>query len=208
VATRILLVEDHTIVREGLRALLAAHSDLEVVGECADGRSAVARAAELDPDVVLMDLSLPELDGVAATAAIVAARPQTRVLVLSMHGGAEHVRPAIRAGASGYLVKGAGLADLVAAVRAVARGEGFFSPQAAKALLTRTGDERPELTPREHQVLKLVVEGLSSAEIADALQVSAKTVEGYRSRLMEKLGAHNTATLVRHAIRLGLVPVE
>lgn len=208
VPTRILLVEDHTIVREGLRALLAAHPDLEVVGECADGRSAVEQAVSLAPDVVLMDLSLPGLHGVEATRAIVAARPQTRVLVLSMYGGDEHVRPAVRAGASGYLVKGAGCADVVAAIRAVAQGEGFFSPQAAKAMLARPGGDETDLTPRERQVLQLVVDGLSSAEIARELQVSVKTVEGYRSRLMDKLGANNVAALVRHAIRLGLVPPE
>ena len=205
VTTRVLLVEDHTIVREGLRSLLASHDDVEVVGECADGRSAISEARRLSPDVVLMDLSLPEIDGVEATREIVGAQPATRVLVLSMHGGEEHVRPAIRAGARGYLVKGAGLADVVAGIRAVARGEGFFSPQAARAMLERPTDESAELTPREREVLVLVVDGLSSAEIAKTLHLSVKTVEGHRSRLMDKLGANNAAAMVRAAIRLGIV---
>lgn len=206
---RVLLVEDHTIVREGLRALLTSHADLEVVGECADGASAITEARRLAPDVVLMDLSLPGASGVEATRAIKEASPPTRVLVLSMHATGDYVRPAVRAGASGYLVKGAGLADVVAAIRAVARGDGFFSPQAARSLLPKgAAPEHPELTEREREVLGLVAEGLSSAEIARDLSISVKTVEAHRSRLMEKLDVTNAAALVKHAIRLGLVTIE
>lgn len=203
---RVLLVEDHTIVREGLRALLATSADLEVVGEADDGRVAVREALRLRPDVVVMDLGLPSLNGVDATAHIVRDAPGTRVLVLSMHGGPEHVRPAVRAGASGYLVKGAGLADLVRGIRAVAAGEAFFSPGAAAALIHEGGGA--SLSPRERQVLQMVGEGSSTAEIATRLRLSVKTIEGHRSRLMQKLEVSNVAGLVRHAVRLGLVRPE
>lgn len=192
-------------MREGLRALLAASEDLEVVGEADDGRVAVREALRLRPDVVVMDLGLPSLNGVDATAHIVRDAPGTRVLVLSMHGGPEHVRPAVRAGASGYLVKGAGLADLVRGIRAVAAGQAFFSPGAAAALIHEGG---ASLSPRERQVLQMVGEGSSSAEIASRLRLSVKTIEGHRSRLMQKLEVSNVAGLVRHAVRLGLVQPE
>ena len=204
---RVLLVEDHTIVREGLKAMLALEGDLEVVGEAADGEKAVALAKSLVPDVVVMDLSLPALNGVDATAAIVAACPSTRVLVLSMYGGPEHVRPAVRAGASGYLVKGTGVAELVSGIRAISRGEPWFSHGIA-AILLRADDGAGSLTPREREVLKLVAEGLSSAEIAKELDLSVKTVESHRSRIMTKLDVTNAAGLVREAIRLGLVSAD
>lgn len=204
---RVLLVEDHTIVREGLRALLAASDEVEVVGEAGDGRDAVREALRLRPDVVLMDLGLPSLNGVDATQHIVRDAPGTKVLVLSMHGGPEHVRPAVRAGASGYLVKGAGLADLVRGIRSVASGEAFFSPGAAAALI-QDGARDEALTAREREVLQMVGEGSSSAEIATKLRLSVKTIEGHRSRLMQKLGVPNVAGLVRHAVRLGLVRPE
>lgn len=206
---RVLLVEDHTIVREGLKAMLALHADVEVVGEAADGARAVEEAKRLEPDVVVMDLSLPALNGVEATAAIVAACPATRVLVLSMYGGPEHVRPALRAGASGYLVKGTGVADLVSGIRAIAKGEPWFSHGVA-ALLLRGGDAggASSLTPREREVLRLVAEGMSSNEIAKHLDLSVKTVESHRSRLMTKLDVTNAAGLVREAIRLGIITAE
>lgn len=200
-----MLVEDHTIVREGLRMLLEGQDDLEIVGEAGDGQEAVREAMRLRPDVVLMDLGLPVLNGVDATRHIVRDVEGARVLVLSMHGGEDHVRPALRAGASGYLVKGSGVADLLAGIRAVARGEAFLSPGAAAVLLREDRGEAM-LTPREREVLQLVAEGRSTAEVAKALRLSAKTVEGHRSRLMAKLGAQNAASLVRHAVRLGLLP--
>jgi DNA-binding NarL/FixJ family response regulator len=209
---RVLLVEDHTIVREGLRALLGNREDVELIGEAEDGQAAVEAAARLNPDVVVMDLNLPRLDGVEATRAIRANQPATQVLILSMYATEEHVRPAIRAGACGYLLKGSGLADLIAAIRAVAAGNAFFSPQVAKIVLEdsrRTagnpGDRAADLTPREREVLKLVAEGRSSPEIARELNLSVKTVEGHRGRIMAKLDAKNVAGLVRHAVRLGLV---
>ncbi|MFO0708407.1 MAG: response regulator transcription factor [Sandaracinus sp.] len=208
IRVRVLLVEDHTIVREGLKAMLALESDLEVVGEASDGNAAVKLAKELTPDVVVMDLSLPGLNGVDATGAIVAACPATRVLVLSMYGGPEHVRPAVRAGASGYLVKGTGVSELVSGIRAVAKGEPWFSHGITAILLRDADGGAGSLTPREREVLRYVAEGLSSAEIARTLDLSVKTVESHRSRIMTKLDVTNAAGLVREAIRLGLVSAD
>lgn len=214
---RVVLAEDHTIVREGLRALLDSRDDVVVVAEADNGKDAVAAATEHRPDVVVMDLNMPGLNGVDATKAIRDALPDTRVLILSMYSTEEHVRPAIRAGAGGYLLKGSGLSDLVAAITAVATGNAFFSPQVAKIVLDdsrrteRTGvNERAgaELTARERQILRLVAEGRSSPEIARDLNLSVKTVEGHRGRIMAKLDTKNVAGLVRHAIRLGLVSAD
>jgi len=214
---RVLLAEDHTIVREGLKALLDGCDDLVVVGEAVNGKQAVEQAKAHRPNVVCMDLNMPELNGVDATKAIRDALPDTHVLILSMYSTEEHVRPAIRAGAEGYLLKGQGLSDLVAAIKAVASGSAFFSPEVAKIVLddsrraARTGvNERAgtELTPRERQILKLVAEGNSSPEIARDLDLSVKTIEGHRGRIMSKLDTRNVAGLVRHAIRLGLVSAD
>ncbi|EDM75215.1 two component transcriptional regulator, LuxR family protein [Plesiocystis pacifica SIR-1] len=214
---RVLLVEDHTIVREGLKALLTATEDLEVVGEVADGRAAVEAAERLAPDVVVMDINMPKLDGVGATREIREKVNAPRVLILSMYDGEEYVRPAIRAGASGYLLKGSGLSDLVTAIREVAGGNAFFSPTVAKILLQESRGERSvkeapdpadSLTKREREVLTLVGEGKSSPEIAKILGLSVKTIEGHRGRIMAKLGVHNVAGLVRQAIRIGLVSAE
>jgi two-component system, NarL family, response regulator NreC len=214
---RVVLAEDHMIVREGLRALLEGRDDVVVVAEADDGEAAVKAAAEHRPDVVVMDLNLPNLNGVDATKQIRKAQPDTHVLILSMYSTEEHVRPAIRAGAEGYLIKGSGLSDLVAAIKAVSTGNAFFSPQVAKIVLDDSrratqagGNDRTgsELTPRERQILKLVAEGRSSPEIAKELNVSVKTVEGHRGRIMAKLDSRNVAGLVRHAIRLGLVSTD
>ena len=215
---RVVLAEDHTIVREGLRALLDVRDDIVVIAEVSDGRAAVDAVAEHKPDVVVMDLGMPELNGVDATRQIRKEHPQTQVLILSMHAGEEYVRPAIRAGASGYLLKGSGLSDLVAAIQAVANGDAFFSPAIAKIVLfesrrtDRTGSKEPTpgdaLTNREREILQLVAEGKSSPEIAKQLQLSVKTVEGHRGRIMAKLDVHHVAGLVRHAIRIGLVSAD
>ena len=208
---RVLLAEDHTILRQGLVALLSTQPGIEVVCEVEDGREAVSAALRLKPHVVVMDLSMPGLNGVDATRQIRRESPKTFVLVLSMHAGEEQVRPAIRAGASGYLLKGSGLSDLVAAIRAVAAGEGFLSPTVAKILLRDAqGDEESgggagPLSSREREVLQLVGEGKSSPEIAKLLHLSVKTVEGHRARIMSKLDIHDVAGLVRYAIRVGLV---
>ncbi len=212
---RVVLAEDHTIVHEGLRALLDVRDDIEVVAEVADGRAAVEAVAAHKPDVAILDLGMPELNGVDATRIIRKDHPTTQVLILSMHSGEEYVRPAIRAGASGYLLKGSGLSDLVAAIQAVSRGDAFFSPAIAKIVLHdsrrdgRTGGRDPQpgdaLTNREREILQLVAEGKSSPEIARQLSLSVKTVEGHRGRIMAKLDVHHVAGLVRHAIKIGLV---
>ncbi len=212
---RVVLAEDHTIVREGLRALLDVRDDIEVVAEVADGRAAVEAVVAHKPDVAILDLGMPELNGVDATRIIRKDYPTTQVLILSMHSGEEYVRPAIRAGASGYLLKGSGLSDLVAAIQAVSRGDAFFSPAIAKIVLHdsrrdgRAGGRDPQpgdaLTNREREILQLVAEGKSSPEIARQLSLSVKTVEGHRGRIMAKLDVHHVAGLVRHAIKIGLV---
>lgn len=206
---RVLLADDHPIVRKGLRALLAAHADIEVVAEADDGTTAVAEALRCGPDVAVMDLSMPGMHGVEAATRLREACPSVRVLVLSMHGGEEYVRPALRAGVRGYLVKGSDLADLVTAVRAVAGGDAYFSPSIARILLDEaTGQEVGGLTPREREVLQLVAQGRTSGEIAQALQISVKTVEGHRAKIMDRLNIRDVPGLVRYAIRAGLVALE
>ena len=214
---RVVLVDDHTIVREGLRALLHGREGIEIVGEAANALDAFELIAKLMPDVVVLDLTLPGLGGIEATERILAQWPQTRVLVLSMHDGEDFVRPAIRAGASGYVVKGSGLADLVTAIRAVASGQAFFSPAAARVLLADATGRPPAkermpalsaLTTREQQILQRVAEGQTSLVIATELGISAKTVEGHRAHIMTKLGLHDVPALVRFAVRTGLVSLD
>lgn len=207
---RVVIADDHTIVREGLRALLSSEADITVVGEASDGHDALQEVRRTQPDVVVMDLGMPRLNGVDAAQQIRNEHPKTQVVVLSMHGSEEFVRPAIRAGAAGYLVKGSGLSDLVAAIRAVHRGEAFFSPSITRLVLDRSAilaeSPRPnDLTNREREVLQLIAEGNSSADVARLLSLSVKTVESHRSHIMDKVGVRNVAGLVRHAVRLGLV---
>lgn len=207
---RVVLAEDHTIVREGVRALLEDRDDIEVVDEVADGRSAIESAVKHRPDVIVMDVGMPVINGVDATKKIREALPDTRVLMLSMYSNEEYVRPAIRAGANGYLLKGSGLSDLVQAIRSVATGDAFFSPEVAKVLLEDSREEqKPDplavLTKREREVLVHVAEGKSSPEIAKLLGLSVKTVEGHRGRIMAKLDIRNVAGLVRYAIKVGLI---
>lgn len=180
-----------------------------MIGEADDGDACVRECERLSPDVVVMDLSMPKLDGVSATRAVTALG--AKVLVLSMHGGDEYVRPAVRAGARGYLLKGNGLSQLVEAIRAVAAGSMYFGTGVTDpgiAFAKVPVDEDPGLTPREREVLQLVAYGKSSVEIGELLGVSPKTVETHRARLMVKLDAPNSAALVRSAIRLGLVPLD
>ena len=212
---KVLLADDHAVVRAGLRALFAAQADLEVVGEACDGREAVEAAERLRPDVLLLDLSMPGLNGVEALRRIRAAVPLTRVLVLSMHVAPEYVRPALRAGAAGYVVKGAGLDSLVEAVRAVAAGEIFLGAEASAVVggdLDRPPGPAPgpleRLTPREREVLQLVAEGHTNREIAQVLGVSPKTADVHRTNLMSKLDLHDAQALTRFAMRAGLVGSE
>jgi two-component system, NarL family, response regulator NreC len=206
---RVVLADDHTIVRQGLRALLTLEEEIEIAGEAGDGREAVEVCRQTKPDVAVMDVGMPGLNGVDATRLVIEASPRTRVLILSMHACEEHIRPALKAGASGYVLKGAGMSDLVAAIRAVAGGDAFFSPAVARILLRDVqADSGPELTGREREVLQLVGEGKSSPEIARILHLSVKTVDGHRARIMARLNIHDVAGLVRYAVRIGLVSAE
>ncbi|MBI4909054.1 MAG: response regulator transcription factor [Acidobacteria bacterium] len=207
--TKILLADDHSVVRHGFRMILSAHSDMEVVGEAANGNEAVQKAQELQPDMVVMDVSMPELNGIEATRRISEVSPHIRVLALSMHRDSVYVREILRAGASGYLLKDASEHDLVAAVRSVARGEGYLSPAVSNAVLNdyRKHVTNPIdlLTSREREVLQLIAEGKTNKEIASALTLSVYTVEAHRGHVMEKLNLHSTGELVRFAVRSGII---
>lgn len=209
---RVLIAEDHTIVRQGLVSLLEESGECTVVAEAADGLEAVEQAERLQPNVVVLDLTMPRLNGLEATRRIHQALPQTRILVLTVHVEEEYVLPVIEAGASGYLVKDTAASELMAAVRSLASGQAYFGPQAAKALAEqyRSPRDRPldpygSLTPREREVFHLVIEGKTTKEVAKLLNISSKTAENHRARLMEKLGVHNTAELVRYAAHKGLL---
>jgi len=208
---RVLLADDHAVVRAGVKALLQQDADISVVGEAANGRDAVRFALELKPDVVVMDVTMPELNGVEAARLLRDKWPAIRVVILSMHSSSEYVFRAVEAGAVGFILKNAGGGEVAAAVRAVHAGGRYFSPALAEFKLTaqsRTGRASPldSLSAREYQVLQLVVEGHSSAEIAASIPLSPKSVETYRGRLMKKLTVNNVAGLVRFAIEHGLTP--
>lgn len=211
---RVLLVDDHAIVRDGLRFLLEAHDEFDVVGGAANGRDAVREARELQPDVVIMDLAMPELNGTEATRQIHDSCPSTQVLVLSMHSTAEHIYRALQAGAQGYLLKESAGPELLTAVRTVHAGRRYLSQKIAETMVDDYIRERHASSPleslsaRERQILQFTVEGKSSAEAARALCLSPKTVETYRSRMMRKLGVADLPALVRFAIQHGLTPLE
>jgi DNA-binding NarL/FixJ family response regulator len=212
-AIRVLLVDDHAVMRAGLRALLAAEPDVEVVGEAATGEEGVERAAQLVPDVVLMDLSMPGYGGLAATRRITAAGLPCRVLVLTLHGEEEHLLPVLEAGGSGYVTKDCADRELLEAIRVVAGGDVYLDAGSARELVKNFRLPRPEpqdaplsrLSAREREVLTLTAEGYSSAEIGGRLGISGKTVETYRERLMDKLGLRHRSELVRLALREGLL---
>ena len=212
---RVFLADDHTIVRDGLRALLSAQSWATVVGEAGNGRAAVSLALTLRPDVVVMDIAMPELNGIDAAREIRAQLPNTQIVMLSMHASAEHVVRALQAGALGYLLKESAGRDVLAAIQAVHAGRRYISHPIGETVvddLLRQGASRAAHTPletlsqRERQVLQLVAEGHSSADIGQRLSLSPKTVDNYRSRLMRKLGVANLAGLIRFAIDNGLTP--
>jgi DNA-binding NarL/FixJ family response regulator len=212
---RVLLADDHAVVRDGLRFLLESQPDIRVIGDAADGRTAVRLVAQLRPDVALMDIAMPELNGIEATGQIRAACPATRVVILSMHSTTEHIFRALQAGALGYLLKESAGAEVVAAVRTAHAGRRYLSQHIAETtpdlLATVTAGPHARsplerLSAREREVLQLVVEGQSSAAIAETLALSPKTVETYRSRLMQKLGIGDLPTLVKFAVEHGLTP--
>ena len=210
----VLLADDHTVVRAGLRALLEAEEDINVVGESENGREAVRMAKHLQPDVVVMDIAMPSLNGLEATRQVTRESPKSRVLILSSYSNDEYVQQLTDAGATGYLVKQTAAQDLVAAIREVKKGNAFFSPAISKRLLEhfRTMVNRPpgerkstKLTPRELEVLQLVAEGYANKQIAAELFISIKTVEKHREQLMRKLDIHDVAGLTRYAITNGII---
>lgn len=207
--TRVLLADDHAILRKGVRMMIDAESDLEVVGEARNGKEAIDEALDLKPDIVVMDISMPELNGIEGTRRICEQLPQTKVIGLSMHRDAVYVREILRAGARGYLLKDSEDDDLIRAVRAVARGEAFLSPAVSDAVLSdyRKHVSNPVdlLTSREREVLARIAEGKTNKEIANDLGLSVYTIESHRGSVMEKLNLHNTGDIVRFALRNGLL---
>jgi two-component system response regulator NreC len=213
---RLVLADDHAVVRTGLRMLLEAQPDMEIVAEAQSGREAVDKARSLKPDVVLMDIQMPDMNGIDATREIKLVAPGTAVLALTMHEDDQYFFEMLHAGASGYVPKRAAPDELVSAIRTVGRGEVFLYPTLATRLvrdfLKRSDEENPleegELTPREREVLTLIAEGLSNNEIADRLVISAKTVDRHRENIMHKLNMHSRIELVKYAIRTGLIELD
>jgi two-component system response regulator NreC len=214
---KVLLAEDHIIVRKGLYALLKKEIDIKVIGEAGDGREAVEMVEKLRPDVVLMDISMPSLNGIEATRRIKKNFPNTKVLILTMHETEEYIFQLLRVGASGYVVKMAAPAELISAIHAVHRGHSFLSPSISKKVINEyrrkadTGieaDSLEQLTNRERETLQLIAEGNSNREIAEMLFISIKTVETHRTHLMNKLNIHNTAELTQYAIRKGILNID
>lgn len=206
---RIMLADDHTILRNGVRMLIDSQADMEVVGEARTGREAIDEARRLTPDIIIMDVSMPELNGIESTRQIAETLANTKVIALSMHRDSVYVREILRAGARGYLVKESDNEDLLKAIRSVHRGEAFLSPAISNAVLTdyRKHVTNPVelLTSREREILTLVGEGKTNKEIANALNLSVYTVESHRGSVMEKLNLHNTGDIVRFALRNGLI---
>jgi DNA-binding NarL/FixJ family response regulator len=215
----VLLVDDHNIVRQGLKALLLAEGDITIVAEAQTGREAVQLAANLRPDIVLMDLAMPRLNGWEATRQILKVMPSAKIMVLSTYGDDEHIQQAIAAGAAAYLLKHTAANELVKAIREVRKGEAYFSPAIAERLREKTcamadpgttapPELPPGLTPREAEVLQLIAEGLANKQIAGELGLSVKTIEKHRQQVMHKLNIHNIPGLVRHAIEKGIIEIK
>jgi len=214
---KVLLVEDHVIVRQGIKALFSDEPDLEIVGEADDGRAALQSVSELEPDVVLMDISMPGLNGIEATRQIRQNHSEVKVVVLSMHSNEEYVFQVLRAGASGYVLKQSDSSEVLTAIRAALAGGSFLSPPISRTVIddyvrraeARGGDEDLELlTSREREVLQLLAEGLSNREIAEQLNISIKTVETHRSNMMGKLGVSSKTELVKYALRKGWASLD
>lgn len=213
--TKILLVDDHKILRDGICSLVKGYDDMEVVGEAADGRTAIRLVQELSPDVVIMDISMPDLNGIDATRRIIADYPNVKIIALSMHYDKQFVSEIFKAGASGYLIKDSAFDELEHAVRIVMDGKTYINPQIAslvvESLVTQSAPSNHQafslLTEREREVLQLIAEGKSTKQIASDLNVSAKTVESHRRQVMGKLNIRNVAELTKYAIREGLTSV-
>ncbi len=210
---KVLVVDDHAILRDGIRALLALQDDIEIVGEAAEGKGAIEKARELEPDVIVMDLAMPGMDGLEATRRIRKKNPSVRVLVLTQHDSREYILSAIKAGATGYIPKRALGSELVTGIRAVYQGDSFLYPSAAAALIEdyrqqAEGEPYDRLTEREREILKLIAEGHTSRKIANMLFISLKTVLNHRMKIMEKLDLHNRTELIKYAMRKGLVSMD
>jgi DNA-binding NarL/FixJ family response regulator len=214
VLTRVLLADDHSVVRQGLRVWLERSKSIEVVGEAADGREAVRLAEELEPEIVIMDVAMPLLNGIEATAQITKRNPNTRVIILSVHADESYILRALNAGARGYLLKEATEDDLLPAVRSVQSGKPYFSPSIAKILLedyirmlqqNQLQDSYDLLSQREKEVLQLLAEGKSNKEVAQILNLSPHTIDSHRTNMMQKLGLHNTAEIVLYAVRKSII---
>jgi two-component system response regulator NreC len=214
---RVLLVEDHVVVRQGLKALFADEPDVEIVGEADDGRAALRYVSELQPDVVLIDISMPGMNGIEATRQIRQNYPDVKVVILSMHSNEEYVFQVLRVGASGYVLKQSDSSEVLTAIRAALAGGSFLSPPISRAVIddyVRRAEARGQgndldlLTPREREVLQLLAEGLSNREIAEQLSISVKTVETHRSNMMSKLGVSSKTELVKYALRKGWASLE
>ncbi|MEQ1949255.1 MAG: response regulator transcription factor [Bryobacteraceae bacterium] len=204
---RILLADDHTVVRKGFRLILCQEPDMEVIAEAGTGREAVRLAGELKPDVIILDIAMPDMNGVEAARRIFEADPSSRMLILSMHKDTVYVRESLRAGAKGYLLKDSIDSDLLRAVRAVAAGDGFLSPEISGTVLEgyrQTADPFDSLTAREREVLRLLADGKVAKEIAAELAVSVFTVDAHRGNIMKKLGLHSSTELVKFAMRRGI----
>jgi DNA-binding NarL/FixJ family response regulator len=211
---RILLADDHTVVRAGLRSLLEQQPDLEVVGEAGDGRRAVELAGSLQPDVAVLDIGMPQLNGIEAARQITGSRPETAVVILSMHSDEAYVMRALKAGARAYLLKDSAETDLIRAIRSVSQGKSFFSPKVSRVLvedyvrlLEQRGaaDTYELLTTREREILQLLAEGKTNKEVASLLNLSVYTVETHRTHILQKLNLHSTAELVLYAVRKGII---
>jgi DNA-binding NarL/FixJ family response regulator len=212
---RIVLADDHTLVRAGMRTLLEAIENVEIVAEAANGREAVELARLHNPDMVVLDIGMAEMDGLQATIAIKRELPSVKAIILSMHDTSDIVEQALRAGASAYLVKNAAITELELAVRAVTRGDVYLSPAISRQVVAgyvkgghAERDRADALTPRQHEILKLIGQGKNTKEIARLLDLSGKTVEAHRAQIMERLGVRDVANLVLEAIRRGLIQVE
>ncbi len=212
---RILLVDDHTILRSGIRSLLEGEPGLSVIGEAEDGRKAVTMACKLKPDVVIMDIAMPLLNGLEATRQIKMQCPDVKVLVLSMHDNEEYIRQALEAGAMGYILKDAGTQELISAIRSVYRGEAVLSPAVTRLVIedylrwggTRPQEESDSLSPREREVLQLIAEGYTNKQIAEILSISIKTVQAHRNNLMQKLDLHDRGELIKYAIQKKIIEI-